>query len=195
MTSEGKVIESDPIELTPSTLPFDPTYLTQGIRVRPAQFARMCNVSKQAVSGWVREGKITLFPDGTLDPARAARQVIANSDPSRLRARIFKCVTEDVITLRRKIIDLEMELQKSGERCDYLESFNTELIRCSDLFMRLLIEREADIRAILDNHSFAGFLEALDDEVALIVGEEVAKDFSRIANLDSKSNGLITEAD
>lgn len=175
MTSDGKVIESGPIELTPSTLPFDPTYLTQGIRVRPAQFARMCNVSKQAVSGWVREGKITLFPDGTLDPARAARQVIANSDPSRLRARIFKSVTDDVTTLRSKIIDLEMELQKIRERCDYLESFNSELILCSDLFMRLLIERVADIRATQDSRGFAKFLEALDDEVVLIVEEEMAK--------------------
>lgn len=96
---------------TSSALPFDPADLAQALRVNQATFARMCGVSRQTVSVWVRTGKIqTTYPDGTLDPARAAREVIRNTDPARLRAKVFKVATEDAQSLRVRVASLEREL-------------------------------------------------------------------------------------
>lgn len=96
---------------TSPALPFDPADLAQGLRVNQAAFARMCEVSRQTVSVWVRTGKIrAIYPDGTLDPARAAREVIRNTDPARLRAKVFKVATEDAQALRARVAGLEREL-------------------------------------------------------------------------------------
>lgn len=94
--------------LRPSTLPFDPADLV-AMRVKPAQFARMCKVSKQAVSVWIKEGKITLGPDGLLDPAVASRQVFERTDPGRLRARIFKDAMAPYGDLQKRVRELEAE--------------------------------------------------------------------------------------
>jgi len=92
-------------------LPFDPADLAQGLRVTQADFARMCKVSRQTVSQWVKLGKIKhTYPDGTLDPARAAREVIRNTDPARLRAKVFKVATEDAQALRVRVASLEKDL-------------------------------------------------------------------------------------
>lgn len=96
---------------TSPALPFDPADLAQGVRVNQADFARMCGVSRQTVSQWVKRGTIKhTYPDGTLDPARAAREVIRNTDPARLRAKVFKVATEDAQALRVRVASLEKEL-------------------------------------------------------------------------------------
>lgn len=97
----------------PSPLPFDPSELT-AVRVRPAEFARMCQVSKQCVSQWIKEGKITRGPDGLIDPVQAARQVFERTDPSRLRARVFKnaMLTQDELKLRIRTLEQQVSAQK-----------------------------------------------------------------------------------
>lgn len=97
----------------PSPLPFDPSELTT-VRVRPAVFARMCDVSKQCVSQWIRQGKITRGPDGLIDPALAARQVFERSDPTRLRARVFKNAmsTQDELKLRARMLEQQIKALK-----------------------------------------------------------------------------------
>lgn len=94
----------------PSPLPFDPSELT-AVRVRPAVFARMCQVSKQCVSQWIKEGKITRGPDGLIDPTLAARQVFERSDPTRLRARVFKNAmsTQDELKLRARMLEQQIK--------------------------------------------------------------------------------------
>lgn len=93
---------------TSAPLPFDPSTLAQGVRVSQADFARLAGVSRQTVSQWVRKGKIqTVYPDGSLDPARAARDVIRNTKPSQLRAKVFKVATEDAQALRIRLAQLE----------------------------------------------------------------------------------------
>lgn len=100
----------EPLEnLRPSILPFDPADLV-AMRVKPAQFARMCGVSKQAVSQWVKEGKITPGPDGLIDPVVASRQVFERTDPGRLRARIFRDAMAPYGDLQRRVRELEAEL-------------------------------------------------------------------------------------
>ena len=96
---------------TSAPLPFEPADLAQGVRVTQADFARMTGVSRQTVSQWVKLGKIrAVYPDGSLDPARAAREVIKNTDPARLRAKIFRVATEDAQALRGRVATLEREL-------------------------------------------------------------------------------------
>lgn len=99
---------STPAVSTSAPLAFDPADLAQGIRVTQADFARMTGVSRQTVSQWVKLGKIkTVFPDGRLDPVRAAREVIKNTNPTKLRAKVFKVVAEDAQALRIRLADLE----------------------------------------------------------------------------------------
>src|SRR5690606_10916456 len=52
-------------------------------------------------------GKIQLGPDGKLDPAVATRQVLANSDPARIRARVFKSAMQTSGEQRKRIAALE----------------------------------------------------------------------------------------
>lgn len=128
MTTEATADLETAIGVRPSTLPFDPADLV-AMRVRPAQFARMVGVSKQAVSVWIREGKVTLGPDGLLDPAVASRQVIERSDPTRLRARVFRQATASVGELRSKVAALEAKLQAVEQATEW---------RCSDETARRL---------------------------------------------------------
>lgn len=120
MTSPIDSTENMP---TPGTLSlsFDPASLAQGIRVKPAQFARMCQVSRQTVSRWVRLGLVVLFPDGTLDPAKAAKSVLQKTDPARLRARIFKDATKSVDDWRRQAVQSGAALKEERERVAYLD--------------------------------------------------------------------------
>lgn len=90
----------------PSTLPFDPADLVK-MRVTPARFATMCDVSRQAVSKWIKKGWVTLGPDGLLDPAVATKQYLRNVDPARAKARILKGATATHAELRARIQSLE----------------------------------------------------------------------------------------
>ena len=108
--TEQEGAESLPVS-TSVPLPFDPVDLAQGVRVNQADFSRMCGVSRQTVSQWVKLGKIkAVYPDGSLDPFQAARDVIRNTDPARLRAKVFKVATEDAQALRARVSELERKL-------------------------------------------------------------------------------------
>lgn len=109
MTQDQKSVAESLENMRPSTLPFDPGDLV-AMRVRPAQFARMCGVSKQAVSQWISEGKVSIGPDGLLDPVVASRQVFERTDPARLRARVFRAAMAPYGELQAKVRALESEL-------------------------------------------------------------------------------------
>lgn len=78
-----------------SLLPFDPSDL-MNIRVLPAEFSRMIGTTKQTVSRWVREGKLTLGVDGRLNPSAAMRQLARTCDPGRFRVRLIKQAVSDM---------------------------------------------------------------------------------------------------
>lgn len=109
---EGQADQAEKVPPSSSTamLPFNPQDLV-AMRVRPAQFARMCEVSKQSVSDWIRRGVISLGPDGLLDPVVASRQVFERTDPARLRARVFKGLARDVPELREQVRELRQGLK------------------------------------------------------------------------------------
>ena len=80
---------------TPPELPFDVLHmLRQGIRVKPAEFARMLGVSRATVTGWKQSGLIDVGPDGKVNPVVAARQLQERADPARLRAPLLRQVME-----------------------------------------------------------------------------------------------------
>ena len=117
MTTQPNTHTQEPAAAGASTsapLPFEPADLAQGVRVTQADFARMTGVSRQTVSQWVKLGKIrSVYPDGRLDPARAAREVIKNTEPGKLRARLFKVAAEDAAALRTRAMDLQHQLDEA----------------------------------------------------------------------------------
>lgn len=117
------------------SLPFDPRD-PLSLRVRPATFARMMRVSKQTVSMWIKRGTITLGADGLLEPERAARQAIANTNPAKLRARVLRQAVTDHDALRARVRALEAELAR--ERAQREAAISAAVFR----------ERDAGARAI-----------------------------------------------
>lgn len=95
-----------PVQAHSSTLPFNPAELME-IRVSPAQLAEMCNVTRQSVSKWVRNGWVKLGPDGLVNPKAAIRQYMDCVDPARMRVRLVKDATASIPELRARIQSLE----------------------------------------------------------------------------------------
>jgi hypothetical protein len=137
--NQGKPIAQN----KPLSLPFDPATLTQGIRVRPAEFSRMCEVSRQTVSRWVKNGVVLLFPDGTLDPAASAKRVIGHTDPGRMRARIFKDMTASVDDWRQRALLAEAQLEAAQKRIDCLDSMLEEYELTEKNFTALILDNLA----------------------------------------------------
>lgn len=98
----------------PSTLPFDPAEV-MGIRVRPADLARIWEVSKQAVSVWIKKGIISTYPDGSIDPKKAMKEYLANTDGSRMRANFMRTVSSEVDDLRAANQGMAATLERTHE--------------------------------------------------------------------------------
>ncbi len=120
--------EKAPPSSSAPMLPFDPQQLV-AMRVRPAQFARLCQVSRQAVSDWIKRGVISLGPDGLLDPVTASRQVFERTDPARLRARVFKDIARDVPELREQVRELRQALKQARAERDQIAGALDEALR------------------------------------------------------------------
>lgn len=74
-------LDLDPTSLPASAAPSHPVY-RPGERLRPAEFARRENVSRQTVSRWIKEGRLSPpGPDGRLDAQRAQRERLASESP------------------------------------------------------------------------------------------------------------------
>lgn len=131
------------------TLPFDPAQVDRcGIRLTRADFARFLGVSKQAVGEWVASGKIVLGADGRLDPRQAVAQLLRNSDPAKLRAKVLAPLLRDVGTLQRRIAELESELARVKEERDFEAGAARELQQVPDALLFLLGEEWPALRAV-----------------------------------------------
>lgn len=158
----------------PSLLPFNPVDLIE-VRILPAHFARMMDVSRQTVSQWVKRGIVKLGPDGRLDPKQAARQVLDGTDPARLRARVFRSVADDLAALRERVRVLEAE----QERAQAQPALNAAAIRgatinaCNDeaarALHRLLDELAGDFHAAVEAWQLGQLPEWLDDLAGRVV--------------------------
>jgi len=172
------------------------------IRVRPAQFARMVGVSKQSVSCWIRDGKVTLGPDGRLNPAKACDEVLRHTDPSRLRAKVLRPLVDDVATLRRQIQERDHRIEELRARIDYLDGFAREIEDAEQYRTTRLVPERWDTLRALSAEQISGALDGLMDEALLAVGYGVENDDAiplqepdpEFEALDAETDALLFEA-
>ena len=93
-----------------------------GIRVTRAQFARLMGVSKQAVTDWVKSGRIVLGADERFDPRQAVARLLATGDPARLRAKVLAPLTRDIAARDAQIADLEAKLASAYDDVEFHEA-------------------------------------------------------------------------
>lgn len=167
-------------------LPFAEAELL-AVRLRPAEFARCIGVTKQSVSRWIADGKVTLGADGRINPTAAMRQLLRTGDPGRIRARLVRQAFADMGDLRAQAARAdELGLKVAGlaeqievERFSADQDYET-LERWLDEFKRRMAETPPEIRADLDADAWrlyvgetltavmdAGSLDDLDDIGAL----------------------------
>lgn len=122
------------------------------IRVRPAEFARIIECSKQAVSIWIRDGKITLGLDGRLNPGIAISQLLKNSNPLMLRAKALKPIIRKLKSCEEKIKQLEDEIVTLKENNEFNEGVIDEFLSMFKLIedqlsleIDLLSERQSNL--------------------------------------------------
>lgn len=156
------------LDARPVLLPFNPADLL-ATRVKPAAFAKICGVSRQSVSQWIRKGWITRAPDGLIDPVAATRQLLRRTDPSRLRARVLREATASLGELHARIRNLADELHQERARGDSRETAGQN--RAADdaaarfqRFTAALLDRFEDAQRA---HA-AGVLDAWLDELGAV---------------------------
>lgn len=136
----------NPDSTTPKTgvLPFSAGELDRsGLRLTRAEFARFLGVSKQAVGEWVTAGKIMLGADGRLDPRQAVSQLLRNTDPARIRAKVLEPLARDIGKLQQRVAELEKALTQSDESASFHEECADELAaQLNVLDLHLVDERD-----------------------------------------------------
>lgn len=164
-------------------LPFDLTQLSH-VRVRPADLARMLNVTRQAVSQWIKDGKITLGADRRVDPQVAVRQLLHNCDPSRLRAKVLQPLTRDIGDQRRQIADLKGTIASLTEDRNFHAAAAAEMLEVIDEFKWLLIASWPELSQV------AG-AEPLDAEFERLIDQA----FTQVSNRNHELTGDGLDAD
>jgi hypothetical protein len=87
----------------------------------------MMGTSRQTVTMWVKSGKITIGADGRLDPRVAVAQLLRNSDPGRVRAKVLAPLLGELDALRHRVVELEAKLQSALEDAAFHEGAAAEL--------------------------------------------------------------------
>lgn len=182
-------------------LPFSLTELSN-IRVRPADFARMMNVSRQAVSQWVRDGKISLGADGRVDPKIAVSQLLSNCDPSKLRAKVLQPLTRDIGDQRRRIADLEKAVASLTEDRDFHAAAAQEMLEVLSEFKFQLISSWPELSLLSPSEQLDAEFERLTDlafsEISNrkdeLVGDSLDADLAAFAELAKEVSILEIES-
>ncbi len=134
------------------------------LRLLPVELAKVLNVTKQTISVWIKDGKITPPSpiDGRLDAQAAVRQVLRNTPPGKIRARILRQATEDAQALREaaasadaRVAAVEAErdakLAEAQRSIEHLQSYAEDGDCMFDRLLALLIESELSLRATADS--------------------------------------------
>ena len=111
-------------------LPFESSQAEiAGVRLLPSQLARLLGVSKQAVSEWVKAGRVVLGVDGRVDPNKAVADLMRTGDPRRLRAKLLAPLAADmrardarIAALEERVAALGLELAAANEDADFNQS-------------------------------------------------------------------------
>lgn len=174
MTTAQKAIVAAP-EKTTSSLQFlaDAPELLK-VRILPAEFARLLGVSKQTVSQWIKKGHVSINPlDGRLDVTTAVQQVLRNTDPGRLRARVLRQAVQDVQSLRlaaaeadERVAAVQAQLDDAQRKIRHSNAYADDVDCLLDNVLKLLREREADFRASPDSAAWAELVRKLEADAA-----------------------------
>lgn len=158
------------------------------IRVRPAEFARLLGVSKQTVSTWIRDGKVTINTlDGLLDVRRAIQDVLRNTSPGRLRSRVLRQAVTDALELRENLARAEdraeaaeAALREARATIAHLERWDADGDAHAETFRALLIEHAEALRAA-PPEAWEKTLSELSDAAWDVVDPEEAADALDVA--------------
>ena len=99
----------------------------QGIRVTRAEFSRLMGCSKQAVTDWVKSGRVVVGPDGRFDPRQAVASLMRTGDPARIRAKVLEPLVRDIAGRDREIERLRTELAAETGDATFHEESASEL--------------------------------------------------------------------
>lgn len=156
------------------TLPFASGDLDRsGLRLTRAEFARFLSVSKQAVGEWVTSGKITLGADGRLDPRQAVSQLLRNTDPARLRAKVLEPLSRDIGRLQQRVAELEAELARVKEDAEYHEEVSGELAAQLNAFDNHLADERNVLVSLSSNKvidGIAAWLKRISEDGIAVAG-------------------------
>jgi DNA-binding transcriptional regulator YdaS (Cro superfamily) len=168
---------SDTPEKTTSSLQFlaDAPELLK-VRIHPAEFARLLGVSKQTVSQWIKKGHVSINPlDGRLDVTAAVQQVLRNTDPGRLRARVLRQAVEDVQSLRRtaaeadeRVAAVQAQLDDAAGTIRHYKAYADDVDCMLDKALDLLRVREAEFRTSADSAEWAELVRRLEADAAAL---------------------------
>jgi transcriptional regulator with XRE-family HTH domain len=147
-----------------------------GLRVLPAQLARLAGVSRQTVSMWVKKGWVALGPDGRVCPRAAIDGVLRHSG-GRIRARALKPLTDDLDSLRRQIKEqteraeaAELQAQALAAELEQARASERLFMAISDQLDSLIREREADLRGTGDSEEWGGLVDELYEQAEALAG-------------------------
>lgn len=99
----------------------------KGVRVTRADFSRIMGVSKQAVTDWVKSGRIVVGPDGRFDPSKAVASMVRTGDPSKIRAGALAPLVAELSKREQRISQLESSLAMAVEDREFYEGAVIEL--------------------------------------------------------------------
>jgi predicted transcriptional regulator len=162
MTEAMTTDESKEKNYRPSTLPFDAADVMD-LRVRPADLARMLDVSKQAVSQWIKKGTVSTYPDGTLNPKTAIKEYLTNTEGSRLRANFMKTVSSEVDDIKTTNAGLAARLRETHQALQDALVLLAEHVVWLNRFLEILEEQAADLAGSDREALLVAFQEAFDE--------------------------------
>jgi hypothetical protein len=126
------------------------------LRVLPVELAIVLSVSKQTISRWITEGKITPPSpiDGRLDAQAATRQVLRNTPPSKIRARILRQAVDDAQALRdgaeaaeARAEAADAALQEAQESIVHRDGWIESAERAAAIWKTMVIDAAAELRS------------------------------------------------
>lgn len=155
-----------------SVLPFDPADLTK-VRVSQAGLATLMGVTRQSVNGWIKTGKISVLPDGLIDPETAVREYLANTGGGSLRAKLLQPVTAEMDQLRNinnelagKLGDVSEQLEQTRTQLKTAVAEREEYDTWLNGFFDLILAHGPDLRAAVDAGEWETLVDKLFDQAA-----------------------------
>lgn len=99
----------------PHQLPF-PELPAAGFRVSQAEFARIMQVSRQAVGQWIADGKIGMGSDGLIDPGQAVAELVRSKYTRRIGSKLLKPLVDQIADMHHENCQLKREVEALRKR-------------------------------------------------------------------------------